>query len=262
MSREAGLPYTAIPVFPHRRFRHSYLFVNTAAGIEQPSDLVGKRVAVRTWQTTAGVYMRGILADHYGVPLDRVEWVSQHEEDLPFDLPAGVRLQRLPADADIDELLMSGEIAAALYPEVLPSIKRGDPRVRRLWPNSRVVEQEYFRQSGIFPIMHAVVIRNSVLEANPWAARTLMQAFDRAKQQAYDTLQNPRTVALAWVQDLHEEQQAVLGPDPWVYGYAPNQHLLATFCRYGHEQGLTRRLWNPRELFVPTTLDDLPKYAE
>ncbi|HLI29028.1 MAG TPA: ABC transporter substrate-binding protein [Chloroflexota bacterium] len=262
VSREGDLPYTAIPVFPHRRFRHSFVFVRAAAGIERPEDLIGKRVAVRTWQTTAGVWMRGILASEYGVPLDRVRWFAQHEEDLPLSLPPGVRVERLPADANIDTLLVEGELDAALYPEILPSLLRGDPRVRRLWPDSRAVEQAYFRRTGIFPIMHTVVIRNRVLEAHPWVARSLLDAFTRAKQQAYAYLENPRTVALAWVRELLDEQKALLGPDPWVYGFAPNRHVLATFCQYAHAQGLTRRPIDPAELFVATTLDELPKYVE
>jgi 4,5-dihydroxyphthalate decarboxylase len=262
VSREGDLPYTAIPVFPHRRFRHSFVFVRAAAGIERPQDLIGRRVAVRTWQTTAGVWMRGMLASEYGVSLDRVHWFAQHEEDLPLALPSNVRVERLPADANIDALLLEGELDAALYPEILPSIRRGDPRVRRLWPNSRAVEQEYFRRTGIFPIMHTVVIRNRVLEAHPWVARSLLDAFTQAKQLAYAALENPRTVALAWVRELLDEQKALLGPDPWVYGFAPNRHVLAAFCQYGHAQGLTRRLIDPAELFVPTTLDELPRYVE
>ena len=255
------LPYTAIPVFPHRRFRHSYTFVNAAAGIEAPRDLVGKRVAVRTWQTTAGVWMRGILADVYGVPLADVKWVAQSEEDTPLAL-RGYSLERLAPDADLDALLVNGEIAAALYPEVLPSIKSGDARVRRLWPDSRAVEETYFQSTGIFPIMHLVVIRNTILEQHPWTARALLDAFQRAKERAYASLENPRTVALAWVQGLLEEQQAVMGADPWVYGFAPNLHNLTTFCGYGHAQGLTERRFDPAELFVPSAMDDLPKYAE
>ncbi len=159
-------------------------------------------------------------------------------------------------------MLLAGELDAALYPEILPSILRGDPRVRRLWPDSRAAEQAYFRRTGIFPIMHTVVIRNRILAEHPWVARSLLDAFTRAKQQAYDYLENPRTVALAWVRDLLDEQKALMGPDPWVYGFAPNRHTLATFCQYGHTQGLTRRLIDPAELFVPTTLDELPKYVE
>jgi 4,5-dihydroxyphthalate decarboxylase len=261
-SREAGLPFTAIPAFPHRRFRHSFMFVNARAAIERPSDLMDKRVGLRTWQTTAGVWQRGILQSEYGVPLDRVQWLAQSEEDIPLELPSGIRLGRLPAEANLDALLVEGELDAAFYPEVLPSVARGDPRVRSLFADPKAEEQAYFRKTGIFPIMHTVVIRDEVLEAHPWVAVTLLQAFQQAKERAYRQLENPRTVALAWVREALAEQRAVLGPDPWVYGLAPNRHNLETFCEYGYTQGLTRRRIAAEELFAPSTLQGIPKYVE
>ncbi len=261
-ARQAGLPFTAIPIFPHRRFRHSYMVVNAHAGIERPSDLAGKRVGLRTWQTTAGVWQRGMLQSEYGCPLDAVQWVTQSEEDIPLELPPGIHLERLPPDANLDALLVEGELAAAFYPELLPSLVRGDTRVRRLFPDPKAEEQAYFRRTGIFPIMHTVVIRDAVLAAHPWVAVELLHAFERAKELAYQRLENPRTVALAWMRDLLEEQRALMGPDPWVYGVEPNRHNLATFCEYGYQQGLTRRRLSVDELFVPSTLHAIPKYVE
>jgi 4,5-dihydroxyphthalate decarboxylase len=262
VGHEAGLPYTAIPVFPHRRFRHGYAFVNTNAGIARPSDLAGKRVCVRTWQTTAGVWLRGILASSYGLALDQVQWFSEHEEETPLEVPAGWHLERLPAGSDVDALVAAGELQGAIYPETLPAVTRGDPRVRRLFPDSRAEEQAFYRQTGIFPIMHTVVIRNTILEAHPWVAQSVMQAFEQVKERAYRRLDNPRTVTLAWVRDYVADEHAVLGPDPWVYGFEPNRANLEQFCAYGHEQGLTRRRLSVEELFVPSTLDELPRYAE
>jgi 4,5-dihydroxyphthalate decarboxylase len=261
-SRAAALPFTAIPVFLHRRFRHSYMFVSARSGIEHPSDLAGKRVAIRTWQTTGGVWQRGILASEYGLALERVRWLAQHEEDIPLELPGGIRLERLPEEANLDQMLAEGELDGALYPDILPSILRGDPRVRRLFPDSKAEEQAYFAKTGIFPIMHTVVVRDDVLRAHPWVAINLLHAFDRAKERAYEQLLNPRTVALAWVRDLLEEQLQVLGEDPWVYGFAPNRHNLDTFCEYGYAQGLTSKRLTPEELFVPGTLHEIPKYVE
>ena len=262
VGREEGLPYTAIPVFVHRRFRHSYMFVNARAGIEQPQDLVGRRIGLRVWQNTASVWQRGILESAYGVPLESVQWFTQSEEDIPLELTNGLRVQRIPADANLDTLLLDGELDAALYPEVLPSITRGDGRVRRLFADPKAEEQAYFRRTGIFPIMHTVVVRDAVLQAHPWVAVTLVQAFQQAKERAYRQLENPRSVALAWVRDLLEEQRAVLGPDPWPYGFAPNQHTLDTFCDYGYRQGLTRRRFSVDELFVPATMREIPKVVE
>jgi 4,5-dihydroxyphthalate decarboxylase len=261
-SREAGLPFTAIPAFPHRRFRHSFMVVNAKASISQPSDLRCKRVGLRTWQTTAGVWQRGMLQSEYALPVDQVRWVAQSEEDIPLQLPPGISLERLPADANLDAMLADGELEAAFYPELLPSLARGDSRVLRLFPDSKAEEQAYFQRTGIFPIMHTVVIRDEILRAHPWVAQNLLQAFDKAKEQAYRRLENPRTVSLAWMRDLLEEQRAVMGADPWVYGFAPNRATLETFCEYGAQQGLTGRRWRAEELFVPDTLTDIPKYVE
>jgi 4,5-dihydroxyphthalate decarboxylase len=261
-ARENELPFTAIPAFPHRRFRHSYCLINTNKGIERPSALRGKRIGLRTWQTTAGVYMRGMMASDYGVPLGSVHWLTKDEESIPLNIPSSIHVERLPAGIDYDELLTKGELDAAFYPELLPSFMRGDPRVRRLWPDSKAEEQAYFERTRVFPIMHTVVIRNDLLDRYPWLAVTLFQAFERAKERAYIELRNPRTVALAWMHDLLDEQRRVLGPDPFAYGIAANHHILERFCGYAHEQGLTSRCYRPEELFHPSTLTEIPKYVE
>ena len=136
--RAVGLPYTAVPIFPHRRFRHSYVFVNAAAGIREPRDLAGRRVAVRTWQTTAGVWLRGILASECGLPLREVHWFAEHAEETPLALE-GWRFERLPEDANLDQMVATGALDAAVYPNILPSIAHGDPRVRRLWEDRKSV---------------------------------------------------------------------------------------------------------------------------
>lgn len=259
--KEAGRNFTAIPVFPHRRFRHGFVFCNVNSGIEEPKDLAGKNIGIRTYQVTAGIWMMGILADEYGVPLDTINWYSQDPEEQQFDLPDRVKLEKLPEGNNIDEMLVKGELDAAIYPETLPSIVRGDHRVKRLFPNYKEVEMEYFKKTSIFPIMHTVVIKDSVLRENPWVARSLLDAFQQAKELAYKRIENPRSIPFAWGMELLEEQKRILGPDPWPYNLRDNYEALKTFIRYHHKLGMTQKQSKVEELFVPSTLDAPPGYV-
>lgn len=261
LCKTAGREFTAIPVFPHRRFRHSYIFCNTQSGIENPSDLAGKKVGVRTLQVTAGVWARGILASEYGVPLRSIRWYTQDPEDLPIEFPKDFMIERLPEGSNPDIMLVEGELDAVIYPEILPSIARGDSRVRRLFSNYKEVEIEYYKRTGIFPIMHAVVIKNSVLAQYPWAARNLLSAFTKAKETCYKRMEDPRWISLAWVRELLEEQRRILGPDPWPYNLKDNYKALKTFIGYAHDQGMIPGAFEVEELFVPSTLDTLPRYV-
>ncbi|MBI2361288.1 MAG: ABC transporter substrate-binding protein, partial [Deltaproteobacteria bacterium] len=158
-----GRGFTAIPVFPHRRFRHGYMVKRADCGIEKPADLNGKRVGLDTLQNSAGLWMRGILQDHYGVDLKSMEWWCQEEEDVPFEPAAWMKVRRVAKGRDIDRMLVEGQLEGALYPETLPSIRNRSPGVVLLFPNSKEAEIDYYKKSGIFPIMHTVVIKNEIL---------------------------------------------------------------------------------------------------
>ncbi len=262
--RDRGeLPYVAIPVFPHRRFRHSYMFVNASTGVNEPRDLEGQAVGLRTWQTTAGLWARGILEEEYGVEIQAIHWVCQDEEDIPLvpNPPAGFTLRRVPEGEDVDRLLLEGRLAGLIYPELPPSVRAGDPRVRPLFPDAKAEEQRYFARTGVFPIMHTVVIREDLLGRDPWLGMTLVQAFRKSKALAFRQMENPRRVSLAWFREALAEQRAVLGPDPWPYELPANRAALARACGYAHRQGLTGRLLTPEELFWPGSIDDPPRYV-
>lgn len=254
--------YLAIPIFPHRRFRHSYLFVGRDAGVRAPRDLEGRAIGLRTWQTTAGLWTRGILQDHYGVDIKSIDWVCQDEEDIPIDPGAlGFRLRRVPLDDDVDRMLLDGEIAGLMYPELPPSFRSGDPRIMRLWPDAKAEEQRYFKDTGVFPIMHTVVIRESLLQRFPWLAMNVVQAFRRSKDCAFKRMEDPRRVSLAWFREALEEQRGVLGADPWAYDLPKSRVALDAICRYAHEQALTTRLIDVDDLFFEPSLDDPPHYV-
>ncbi len=255
--------FTAIPVFPHRRFRHGYVFVRQEGPVRRPQDLEGRRVGLRTFQNTAGLWVRGILQHEYGVDLRTVRWVAQDEEDLPLDpSPRGIRLERVPAGRSIDRMLLAGELDAVIYPEVLPSYRRGEAGVRRLFEDYAEQEKAYFARTRIFPIMHTVVVRTALLERHPWVATNLLHAFEASKRECYRRLQDPRRVSLAWFLPALEEQQRLMGPDPWAYGFEPNRHVLEAAAQYAFEQGLTTRPLEPAGLFAPSTLDQPPRFVE
>jgi 4,5-dihydroxyphthalate decarboxylase len=252
--------FTAIPVFPHRRFRHGYMVKRNGCGIEKPSDLNGRRVGLDTLQNSAGLWMRGILQDHYGVDLRTVEWWCQEEEDVPLEPASWMKVERVPKGKDIDRMLINGELEGALYPETLPSIREGLPQVGLLFPNPKQAETEYFQKSGIFPIMHTVVVKNRILEQHPWVAVSLMHAFEEAKKVCYERMKDPRCFALVFVKELMEEQKKVFGSDPWPYNLEGNRVALEAVVRYEHDQGMIRKDPKIEELFFPPSLQEIQHY--
>jgi len=252
--------FTAIPVFPHRRFRHGYMVKRMNCGVEKPSDLNGKRVGLDTLQNSAGLWMRGILQDHYGVDLKSIEWWCQEEEDVPFEPAEWMKLRRVPKDKDIDQMLVGGELEGALYPETLPSIRNGSPKTALLFPHPKESEIDYYKKSGIFPIMHAVVIKNSVLEKDPWVAVSLLQAFQKSKEICYERMKDPRNFALVWVKELMQEQRKIFGPDPWPYNLEENRAALEAVVRYEHDQGMIKKKPKIEELFFPPSLQEIQHY--
>jgi 4,5-dihydroxyphthalate decarboxylase len=261
MLHDQGRGVRAIPAFPHRRFRHGSIYVNAAAGIDRPTDLEERRVGLRAWQTTAGLWARGILQDHHGVDLTTIDWVCQDEEDVPFEAPGRFRLRRVADGESVTAMLEQGELDALIYPEVPAAIHRGDPRVRTLFEDPKAEEIAYFEATGFFPIMHTVVIRDPIAEANPWLPRNLLLAFRASKDLAFRRAVDPRRISLAWVAGLIAEQRRILGEDPWSYAFAPNRDLLAQMIRWSHEQGMIARAFDPEELFFPAAIDELPTYV-
>jgi len=257
---DRGRAMTAIPVFPHRRFRHAYMFKRMDCGIEKPSDLNGKRVGLDTLQNSAGLWMRGLLQDHYGVDLKSIEWWCQEEEDIPFEPAQWMNVHYVSKGKDINQMLLDGELEGALYPETLPSIKNGSPRVGLLFPNTKEAEIDYYRRSGHFPIMHTVVIKNEILERAPWVGISVLRAFQKSKEICYERMRDPRNFALVWMKELMQEQEALFGPDPWPYNLEANRSELEAIVRYEYEQGIIRKRPKIEELFFPPSLQEIQQY--
>ncbi|MBI4526220.1 MAG: ABC transporter substrate-binding protein [Deltaproteobacteria bacterium] len=260
VARDRGRRFTAIPVFPHRRFRHGYMIKRTNCGIEKPSDLNGARVGLDTLQNSAGLWMRGILQDHYGVDLRSIEWWCQEEEDIPFEPASWMRVRRVPKGKNIDQMLGNDELEGSLYPETLPSIRNNSPKVGLLFPDPKEAEADYYKKSGIFPIMHTVVIKDEILERNPWAAVSFLQAFQKAKEICYQRMRDPRNFAVVWVNELLQEQKEIFGPDPWPYNLEDNRTALEAVVRYEFDQGMIQRKPRVEDLFFPASLQEIQHY--
>lgn len=260
VSKAKGEPLIAIPVFPHRRFRHSYIFVNTKAGIKSPKDLEGKRVGLRSSQNTAGLWIRGMLQHYYKVSLKKIAWITQNAEPIAVTSKAGFKMDQVAPGDNIDSMLVRGELAAAIYPDILPSYDRGAKEVKLLFDNPVKEEMQYFKDTGFFPIMHTVVIKQAVVEEYPWVAKSLQNAFQKAKEICYHRMEDPRKVSLAWFRHYWEEQKRILGHDPWVYGLAENKKSLEMMISYAYEQGLIPRKFKLEELFLQSATEKPPHY--
>ena len=255
-------PFIAIPVFPSRFFRHSCIFVSANSGIRKPEDLKGRRIGVPEYQMTAPVWIRGILSDDYGVKVTDCEHFSGGEEQpgrdekLKINVPSHIRLRAIPGDKTLSRMLADGELDALVTARAPSTFHQEPDKVKRLFPNYVEVEQEYYRRTRIFPTMHTVVIRRDVYAKNPWIAQSLAKAFTEAKMRAYDLYGQTAALPamLPWLVSHTEEIRKEMGDDWWPYGLEPNRKALETFLRYHHEQGLSKRLFKPEELFARETL--------
>jgi len=257
VQREQGnAAYTAIPVFLSRAFRHSAIFVRTDRGIETPVDLKGKRVGTPEYFTTMLVWMRGLLADEYDVKASDLRWrvgglEQPAKETVGHEPMAGIEIEPAPAGKTLSSMLEDGDIDALFSARPPSCFQRSVPHVARLFLDYRSVEQAYYKKSGIYPLMHAVGIRNDLVAKHPHLPQAIFDAFLRAKQVALADLERLAAFAitLPWVEAEYRATQAVLGPDVWPYGIEENRKAIDTLCRYLHEQGFTRRRMQVADLF-------------
>lgn len=253
---------SAIPVFPSRAFRHSCIYVRGGSKIRTPEDLRGAKVGYPEWAQTAGIYARALLTHEYGVPLSEIDWrqagVAQpgRKEKVALDLPDGIRVTSMP-DKSLNEMLLSGELDAVITAHPLPAFMAGDGEVVRLVADYREVEQDYWRRTGVFPIMHLVVIRRDVLQDHPWVAVNLQAAFEEAKRRSVARMLDPQAsrFPMAWTTHCAETAVETFGGEPFPYGVEANRTTLENFLRYAEEQGVIDRPLSVDELFERTVLD-------
>ncbi len=265
IARDKGSPrFIAIPVFPSRAFRHSCIYINTESGIHEPKDLVGKRVGVPEYQLTMAIWVRGFLQHEYRVKPEEMKWFTGGQEQpgrkdkLKHDLPRNIDIRPIGPDQTLSSMLERGEIDAMISAVMTSAFVRRSPKVRRLIPNFREVEKDYYGRTKIFPIMHTVALREDVYEKYPWVAQSLCKAFAEAKKICQESMYEFSALKymLAWSIAEMEEERDVFGDDPWPYGLEANRHVLETLVQYAHEQGLIKKRLDVRSLFAPNTLDE------
>src|SRR5690348_4016004 len=260
VSRSEPAPMLALPVFPSRVFRHSAIFVREDSGIRGPTDLAGRRIGIPQWSQTATVYVRGYLAHDVGIPLSSIDWVQAglnetgRKETATLRLPDGVKLTPVP-DRTLSDMLIKREIDAVI--SARPPLPFLEKRVgiRRLFVDYEKEEAEYFQRTGIFPIMHVIVVRRDAYERNPWIMRNLFDAFEAAKNATMPRLRDVQVsfLPMAWGSAHFESVSEKLFPngDLWPYGIDANRTTLDAFLSYCFEQGVTARHLSPEELFPP-----------
>ena len=262
-------PFLAIPVFTLHMFRHSAIYINKNAGIEKPQDLAGKRIGeLAMYGHDAGVWPKGILSDEFGLkpeqsrwlvggidfPLKPIDWIQQPH-------PAGMEVEQAGADVDLGALLRTGEIDALISADAPEAYLNGDPAVVRLFENYVDVERDYFRRTGIFPMMHMIVVKRELAEREPKVVKAVYEGFKQAKAVCEQKLVkgmtfNNMTVMIPWLSALIAENRKVLGDDWWPYGVERNRAALDALLRYHHEQGLSKRRWTIEQVFVPYLLEN------
>lgn len=265
---EADLPFVALPIFPNRVFRHSCVFVNTHSGITGPPDLAGRTVGeFGTYGQDSGVWAKGILSDEYGFEPSRNRWLigGLDHPAAPFGFtphphPADVEVSEVPDGKTLSDLLDTGEIDALFSANVPRCVLDGSPNIARLFPDYEPVERDWHRRTGIFPIMHTIVVRRRLLRDRPGLARELYDLFGAAKDAAaeryrrYQRLYQVQTM-VPWTNALVERNAGEFPEDWWPYGVSANRTTLDTYLRYHHEQGLSTRRWSIEEVFAPELLD-------
>ncbi len=252
--KSRGAPITAIPVFPHRRFNHSCVMVRIDSNISRPEDLRGRRVGVHGHFNPIALWIRGLLQHEFNLPPSEIHWVADGSEDVPgWSPPSWLRIERAPAGRKMQDLLKAGELDAQILSDSGADASTINKVVRRLWPNYREVEVDYYRRTGIFPIRHLVVVKDEVLERDGEVASQLVRAFEDAKQQAYKYWADHRRSSLAWFGAEQEEERALLGPDPWPYSVEKNRVVIETLLDYAFEQRLTERRLDINGIFAAGT---------
>ncbi len=258
--------YSLIPVFPMRLFRHKSVFIRTDRGIKGPEDLRGKVIGALGYSSTSLTWIRGFFEHEYGIrPVD-VEWVISNKTSEGRSggtskqekiYPEGLAIRQGPVGVDESELLVSGEVDALFHVGEPRAFVAGNPIVARLFPDYRRTERAYFAKTGIFPIMHAVAVRDDLIEEHPWLLEAVFNAFSQAKQLTYDHLEKAAWVmdSLPWIGQEFEETRELMGDNYWPYGIAPNRTALEALFRYSYEQGLAGRELTIEELFHPSTLE-------
>jgi 4,5-dihydroxyphthalate decarboxylase len=265
-ANEGFRDYSLLPIFPIRVFRHKSIFIRTDRGIKSPEDLRGKKVATPGFSSTSLTWLRGIVQHEYGVKPEEIQWVQSSKDssakaagkvsEQESVVPKGLSVSKGPEGKDESDLLESGEVDALFHAAEPRAYIEGHPKVARLFHDFRKTERAYFKKTGIFPIMHAVAIRNSLIEQHPWLPQAVFDAYSKAKSLMYDHLKKMgwAAISLPWVAQEIEETRALMGENFWPYGIKTNRRVLEALFQYSYEQGLASKKLTIEELFHTSSL--------
>tara|TARA_Y100001960_G_C14721655_1_gene852733 strand:- start:188 stop:1153 length:966 start_codon:yes stop_codon:yes gene_type:complete len=250
-------PFVGIPAFPSRVFRHSMVYANSNSGIKVPSDLNGKKIGIREWGMTAVVWIIGILKEEYGLNIETVDWFAAKEPRVPIQMPSGCKISLIPSDKNLSDLLETGEIDAALIHQVPQAFLRSPDKVFRLFPDYKNDEIDYYKRTGVHPIMHCVVLRKQLNQRFPWLLKNLYDAFEESRKKTIESLSDTGALSamIPFLPAFMDETRSVFGNDYWPYGVKKNIKTLEKLTLYAHEQGLTDRVIQIDELFEKSVLD-------
>jgi 4,5-dihydroxyphthalate decarboxylase len=250
MARCRNEPVIALPIFPLRMQIHPYIFCSAASGIEGPEDLKGKKIGMDEYRLTVGLWARGILQEYHGVRPEECEWFTSAPERAGYQAPPGIKITVV--DEPTEALLLRGEIDALIPPNIVPSFRAKDPRIRRVFKDPRTTVNEYFRKTQIFPITHTLVLRQSLFDEHPWLASSLLNAFNEAEKLCRKSYDYAKRLAFPSAVLILEEEEEIFGKDPWAHGLTPeNQVVLDKFVQYAEEQGYIPYRPQLSELFAP-----------
>jgi len=251
MARCRKEPVIALPIFPLRMQIHPYIFCSAASGIERPEDLKGKKIGMDEYRLTIGLWSRGILQEYYGVRPQDCEWFTSAPERAGYRPPANIKITVV--DEPAEALLLRGEIDALIPPNIVPSFRQTDPRIRRVFKDIRNVVSDYFNRTKIFPITHTLVVRQSLFDEHPWMVSSLLNAFTEAEEVCRKSYEYAKRSAFPSAVLILEEEEELFGTNPWGHGLTPeNQVVLEKFVQYAHEQGYVPYRPELSELFAPT----------
>lgn len=252
MARCRKEPVIALPIFPLRMQIHPYIFCSSASGIERPEDLKGKKIGMDEYRLTVGLWARGILREYYGVQPEDCEWFTSAPEApaAGYRIPSSVRVTI--ANEPTEQLLLRGEIDALIPPNIVPSFRNKDPRIRRVFKDIRATVNDYFRKTRIFPITHTLVVRQSLFDESPWIVASLLEAFTKTEEICRKSYEYAKRSAFPSAVLILEEEEELFGKNPWGHGLTPeNRVVLEKFVQYANEQGYIPSRLPLSDLFAP-----------
>jgi 4,5-dihydroxyphthalate decarboxylase len=249
------LLHRAIPCFPRRLFPHKFVIVRTDRGISTPADLAGRRIGIVNWENTLQLPLRRALVEQYGLPKDAIRWVVSNKGVLGVQEVPGFDVELDASGRSLEELVLSGDLDGVVLPYIMRAVVDSDPRVRCLFPDAEREERKYFQMTGQFPLMHDILLKESVLEQNPWVAHSLVDALKASRLRYSQWMEQPANLMFAWGREQLLKEREILGQSQWAEGFRAMRDQVQMMCDLAYDQGVVSRRVSPEELFVPSTLD-------